>query len=827
MRAKTIGFHRLRRSVPLLVWALTVGCEGASVAGGDASSDAAHHDVADASDLGVRDASVDAAPDVPVARLNLVVQSDTDRDPRFVTMEHMLASMEMQHSGEPLAEAMGRDLAGYDRFALPTDLYTDPAADGGAPVRDLVGYSSAVESYEYCKVPMNTLAFESTAGSSMAHSPLVNPRGATGADAMAILRELVQRHAVASHAGVRTEPGAAPVGFVTVPAPTDNPLNVLGFGGFWPTVHPFAAFDPTITASRGAVRGCSLTGGYGASAGTAQLVGDYECGYSSLHLVTSRNDALSTERVMAPGASSWASWKYALWVINYLQSMHDTDGNAIESVPESELANVGREANTVRGTIAGGGAGVAGTWLGSTDLEGFQAAFMLRSVDGQAHDWITRLSTVDGATLSGFASVRDALAYDWSSPLRWIPAEVRYDEVADATWGYHQPTRLRVGNAESRLLDLAGLLGAHGESFALTDRNNREVGGSQPVRAYYDGDPFVPDNQMPDGEDTQHDRALAVLKLALVNLDRLHRDPTSGYLVDTVTFAGATPTRAPTATPLGAAYAVVSLRLARRALGGTLTLYSNSTPDTAVTRTALDGTSMQGAPSGHTIAQRLTALIQGEAELLYARLTDDTGRVAASWNVTAATASTEEGDLIAYAAAVRGLLEASLSTGDTRYLARAERAYRRMDSVFYSGATRMWRSTASPDAPVEFTPLRFGVLQGALREVYKLLASAPGREAFARTVEERLARLNKLVLNGWDDRDDDGVVDWPSECAFTVGTQPRGGLQMAERALTGETGVDERGNVIDDRDHDCVPEISAVNLSATLAARIRFTARSP
>jgi hypothetical protein len=780
-------------------------------------------------DVGFGDAS-DSTIDTPQApRPQLIVRVAGDRDIRFVTREHMIASIEMQQSGEPLAEAMGRDVAGYDRFMLPPDRYADPAADGGTTMRDPAGFSSAVESYEYSKMPMNTLAFESTAGTSLAHASLVNPSGAVGAAAMTLLRDRVQRYAVASRAGVRAPAGAMPTGFVAVPAPSDNPLNVLGFGGFWPTVHPFRAFDPTVAPSRAATRGCSLTGGYGASAGMAQIVGDYECGYSTLHLTTGRSDALAIERVIDPGASSWAAWKYALWVINYLEIMHDSEGTVITSVPEAELANVGREGNNVRGAVKGGAdgeRGVAGTWLGSNDIEGFQSGFMIEAIDAQAHDWVTALSTVDGTNLSGFASLRDALAYDYTSPLRWVPAEIRYDEERDMVFGYHRPVRLRVGRAESRLLDVLGMLGGMGETFALTDRGNSDVGGAQTVRAWFDGDPFASDNQMPDGEATLHDRTLAAMKLALVNLDRLHRHAPSGYLVDTVTFAGATPTQGATVSTTSAAYAVVSLRVARRALASTLTLYSNSTPDTAVTRTALDGTSMRGAPNGHTVAERLTVLLRAQAELLMTRLTTEEGHALPGWNVSTARPTAPDGDLEAYAAAVRGLLEASLATGDTRYQVRAERVYRQMESRFYSATLRAWRSSVAADAPIAFTPMRFALLQSALREVYKLLALAPGRESFARVLEDHIARLNKLVLNGWDDRDDDGEVDWPGECAFTINNAPRGGLQLGERALTGETSV-VGGQVVEDRDRDCVPEISAVNLPATLAAEIRFTVRVP
>jgi hypothetical protein len=102
-------------------------------------------------------------------------------------------------------------------------------------------------------------------------------------------------------------------------------------------------------------------------------------------------------------------------------------------------------------------------------------------------------------------------------------------------------------------------------------------------------------------------------------------------------------------------------------------------------------------------------------------------------------------------------------------------------------------------------------------------------------IEDRVGRLNKLVLNGWDDRDGDRMVEWPSECA-NLGTGPdglpmgRGGLQMGERTLTGETGsaqdftADGGARVItSDREHDCVPEISAAKLPSALASSVTFT----
>jgi len=55
-----------------------------------------------------------------------------------------------------------------------------------------------------------------------------------------------------------------------------------------------------------------------------------------------------------------------------------------------------------------------------------------------------------------------------------------------------------------------------------------------------------------------------------------------------------------------------------------------------------------------------------------------------------------------------------------------------------------------------------------------------------------------------------------------------GGLQMAERTLSGDTGsvathFDSTSRIIaTDREHDCVPEISAAGLPSALASSVTF-----
>jgi hypothetical protein len=157
-----------------------------------------------------------------------------------------------------------------------------------------------------------------------------------------------------------------------------------------------------------------------------------------------------------------------------------------------------------------------------------------------------------------------------------------------------------------------------------------------------------------------------------------------------------------------------------------------------------------------------------------------------------------------------------------------------MQSTFYDSSARIYNTTPGLATSVVFTPVRFALLQSALRDMYEMIASRPGGDALEPVLEERLARLNKLVLNGWDDRNENQIVDYPDECVSVVAAIPRGGLQMAERTLTGETGSLQEQLVYGqtrtatwDREHDCVPEIDDAHLPSALADSVTFTVTRP
>jgi len=796
-------------ALPLVLFSFSgfAACKGAGASAGDPSSSSS---------------ASSSAPIPQTLQLNV-----TAVDTTFTTRDHFIASVEMQISGEPFAESMGRDLSGYSRDFVcqlgdcQASIYYDPLLNGGAPGPngriDLPGFASAVESYEYSKQPMNNLAFESGAGTALAFGPVINPTGATGLAAQAGLRAWVQQVAVEANTTARS---------VSADVTAQNPL---GWPGFWPTLQPFTQWDPTIQASN-ASTGCTISSDDDPGATGSLLCNDYECDYTTLHLP---NRTAQVNMLIGPGASGWAGWKEALWTLNYMQVMHDTGETAVDTVPNDQLALVGSARNTILGNGGPGAGTVAGTFLGSSDIEGFQAANFLQILDNSAQQWLTTLSTTDGATLGGFASIADALDYGTASPLRWFPGAIKVTESGDAS-GFPRPSGYSISSPDSDLLDLAGLLGAFSSIYALTDQANTQAGGSQPALAYFDGDPFPVQNQTPTGAPTLHDRALAMIRVLVVNMDRLHLDPASGLFIDDVALAGGTPSRGVTLSTDTAAYALLSLRTARRALDSLLVLYSNTKPDIENVPCPLD---TFATVEGTTFGVRLDALIQSLSSVFYDKLTIADGHAYAGWSLSTSAPTDDGNALDSHSAAIRGLLVAYLATGETKYRDRAASVFQRLDGAFYDPSARIYRPTpGDTSATVTFTPRRFGILQGALRDTYELVAMLPGNASLASLIEDRVARLDKLVLNGWDDRDQDQNVGWPQECAH-LGTGPDGkplglgGLQMAERVLSGESGsladvpsADGGARVATtDREHDCVPEVSAVGLPAALASSVTFT----
>ena len=95
-------------------------------------------------------------------------------------------------------------------------------------------------------------------------------------------------------------------------------------------------------------------------------------------------------------------------------------------------------------------------------------------------------------------------------------------------------------------------------------------------------------------------------------------------------------------------------------------------------------------------------------------------------------------------AALRGLLEAYLATSDSRYRTLAISIYGDLQQRFWMDDLRCFRTTVDNDDLMQYTQILFGLLEGALRQYYKLVASDPGRATEAAQLLQEIKRTYKL-----------------------------------------------------------------------------------
>ncbi len=786
-------------------------------------------------DGGVSDATLNAAPlpdPVPFpspSAYDGAAASPTARVPvhaelvsgRANVQQLMFAAGEMQESGEPFVQFFaGRDLNDYDRTFLPTDEYIlNDALSNPMPIKDLFGFSTAVESYEYSKMHMNMVANQTTAGLSLADGPIVAAR----AEATPLGRLVARTSELLISAGTDIS------GYAQLPVTGNNPLNYLGFTGLWPSFAPFADFDPTMAPSNQVVKACTLPGGYGGIPTLGSELPEFECAYNTLHLP---NRDAQVNKTLVPAVLGFATWKEALWSIDFAGRLHDSQSNPVSTVAAADGPMVGIQHNHVVGTDPAGAA--TGTFLGSTPLEDMWGLTMLDEMDNVAEFLVTSLTTTDGATLGGFASRMDATAYDYTSPLRWFPSAVTVTED-ESVVPYPAIASLAIANATSRSVDLAALLLGNAMFFGETDARNAGIGQRNGLALTFDGNPFPADDGTANGEATAHDRSLAILRVAFVDLDRMHTAKLAaggGVTVDTATVASGVATPGTTVTTTNLAHVLLGLRQTLLSVNGAISQYGAANPDPSADLLGIlnpiaihPPESDAGAPP--TFSTRLRSVFTADATFVRDVLTTSDGSVANGATIDAqghVTLDPSATTLDNQAAAVRALVEGFLVTNDPSFQTRARAVVTKLETAFYSAPARMFRWTAAGADDVVMTPEVFGWLQSALRETYKSLSVA-GDAALGRDVlEDRIARVNKLFLNGWDDLDGDQIVDIGDPEGGVVSECLNARLQQGEQALTGELGRNLFGQFTTDRDSDCVLEIDASGTGSLLASQVHFHA---
>jgi hypothetical protein len=759
-----------------------------------------------------------AAPSVPRVPVQAVLVTA-----RTNVQQLMFAAGEMQESGEPFAENFaGRNLNDYDRTYLPPDEYIlDNGTSDPKPIKDLFGFSTAVESYEYSKMHMNMVANQTTAGLSLANGPIIAARTTETTPFTKL---------VARASELLTNAGSNVAGYAQLPAPANNPLNYLGFTGLWPNFAPFSDFDPTMAPDNQVVQSCTFAGGYGGIPTLGQELPEFECAYNTLHLP---NRDAQVNKTLVPAVIGFSTWKEALWSIDFAGRLHDAASNPVTAVAPGDMATVGVAGNQILGTSPPGA--VAGTYLGSTPLEDMWGLFMLDEMDNVDEFLLDSLTTTDGATLGGFASRTAATSYDYTSPLRWFPAATTVTED-ETVVPYPAIASLAIADPTSRSIDLAALLIGNAMFFGETDPRNAAVGQRIGLQLTFDGNPFPADDGVADGEATAHDRTLAILRVAFVDLDRMMSVPLASggaVTVDTATVANGVATPGNTVTTTNLAHVVLGLRQTLLSVNGAISQYGAADPSPAADlQGILNPLAIHppGADAGAPplFSSQVRSVFMQNATFVRDVLTTSAGTVANSATIDAngnVTLDPSPTTLDTQAAAARALTEAFLLTNDATYQARATAVMTALLTNFYSPSARMYRWTAAGADDIVMTPEIFGWLQSALRETYKSLSVAGDPTLGRPVLEDRIARVNKLFLNGWDDLNGNQTVDQGDPEAGVVGECLAARLQLGEQALTGELGRSLYGLATTDRDSDCVLEIDGSGTGSVLASQVHFFAQ--
>ena len=310
---------------------------------------------------------------------------------RFVTREHMLAAGEMQISGEPFAEAMGRDLGNYSRDHLPTDIYFDTSALAAGPWIDLPGLLDRRRVVRVLEAADEQRRVRVGRG----HVARLRParqrrrRGRRRGDREAAAMRAALRHGQQRARPLRVRAGTFPIGNAS------GDSNPIGAGAGARTRSAGRASGRRSTCSRASIRrsirratstlACAISSDDDPGASGALGCADYECDASTLHL---RDRASQIDPMITPGADGFSAWKYGLWVLNYLQVMHDSTEAAVATSTIGDLANVGSAGNRSSATTAPARRPRrARSWARATS-KAFRRRCSSTMLDNRAADWL-------------------------------------------------------------------------------------------------------------------------------------------------------------------------------------------------------------------------------------------------------------------------------------------------------------------------------------------------------------------------------------------------------------------------------------------------------
>ncbi len=383
---------------------------------------------------------------------------------------------------------------------------------------------------------------------------------------------------------------------------------------------------------------------------------------------TLRWDRTKMDKTLNPAAMGQSLMKQYLWAQDMLSAFHnsadegiDADGVISPDLPDSPHFDPNND-----------------VFYGGDGLDGFIGHILTAEAINKIV-FLTKKLAFDGTSLG----MIDLMNYDPRNGIKYFPHKIRIAEGKVHPMLPPKVSSMTVTDARSDLFDQSSLLWGTLSFTNMMDPNNSSSSAHLAYKEVFDGDPF-PAAMSQTGMPGPFDLMKGTSKAIFQNLLAMHYNRKYHTFVDEASLMDGMVKQGSDVSTKNIGYVLVALKQFTE---------------------EFDGTPLQGAA---------LKVVKRQADFLLKKLRNGHGGVKARYSLMRNGKDMVE-NVMAQAAAVRGLYAAYLATNRQRFLIGANIAYDYLIANYFVSDEDAFRTELNNDRAV-YTPAVFAIIAGALRE---------------------------------------------------------------------------------------------------------------
>ena len=434
---------------------------------------------------------------------------------------------------------------------------------------------------------------------------------------------------------------------------------------------------------------------------------------------TLRWDRSKMDKVLNPAAMGQSLMKQYLWAQDMLSAFHNSADEGIEAdgVISPDLPNSPHfDPNN-------------DVFYGGDGLDGFIGHVLTAEAINKVL-FLTNALAYDGSSLG----MIDLMNYDPRNGIKYFPHKIQVTEGKIHPMLPPKTTSLTVIDTKSNLFDQASMLWGTLSFTNMMDPNNSSSSAHLAYKEVFDGDPF-PAAMSQTGMPGPFDLMKGTSKAIFQNLLAMHYNRKKHTFVDEASLMDGMVKQGSEVTTKNAGYILVALKQFSEEFNGT------------------------------PLREAALKVIKRQADFLLSRLREGRGGLKSSYSLMNGRQSSNE-NVVAQAAAVRGLYAAYLATNRQRYLIGANAAYDYLIANYFVSDEDAFRTEKNSNTAV-YTPATFAVIAGAIREAALVGGYSESPAVYTRFFKKI---ANKMQLSegeptgeSGNDSDGDGIPFIPEQ----------------------------------------------------------------